>query len=162
MTLNSLHFRVIPLHFSNLLILESSHCIFTRMINMSPMQKTISSIKSTPITILFLILKAPSRISALEAMPYTQMQPKAFIEGQKGCGGCHTLGLTDASMRETKGRKYYRYGMDCQNCHTRHAFSRAEAAEPEAAEPEACMTCHMGLTTPSGRCGLDQNMVSPI
>jgi hydroxylamine dehydrogenase len=30
--------------------------------------------------------------------------------------------------------------MDCQNCHTRHAFSTAEAAEPEA-----CMTCHMGF-----------------
>ena len=30
--------------------------------------------------------------------------------------------------------------MDCQNCHTRHAFSAKEAAEPEA-----CMTCHMGF-----------------
>lgn len=73
-------------------------------------------------------------------MPYTHMQSKAFIKGQKGRGGCHALGLTDESMRETKGRKYYRYGMDCQKCHTCHAFSRAEAAEPEA-----CMTCHMGI-----------------
>ncbi|MBN1627471.1 MAG: CopD family protein [Deltaproteobacteria bacterium] len=77
---------------------------------------------------------------ALEAMPYTHMQPAAFIEGQKGCGGCHTLGLTDETVRESEGRKYYRYGMDCQNCHTRHAFSKAEASEPEA-----CMTCHMGF-----------------
>lgn len=77
---------------------------------------------------------------ALEAMPYTHMQPKAFVEGQKGCGGCHTLGLTDETKRMTKGRQYYRYGMDCQNCHTRHAFSAKEAAEPEA-----CMTCHMGF-----------------
>ena len=77
---------------------------------------------------------------AMEAMPYTHMQPKAFIEGQKGCGGCHTLGVTDESVRESEGRKYYRYGMDCQNCHTRHAFSKAEASEPEA-----CMTCHMGF-----------------
>ena len=77
---------------------------------------------------------------ALNAMPYTHMQPKSFIEGQKGCGGCHTLGLVDKKARESEGRKYYRYGMDCQNCHTRHAFSKAEALEPEA-----CMTCHMGF-----------------
>jgi len=77
---------------------------------------------------------------ALEAMPYTHMQPKAFVAGQKGCGGCHTLGLKNNKERESAGRKYYRYGMDCQNCHTRHAFSKAEASEPEA-----CMTCHMGF-----------------
>jgi hydroxylamine dehydrogenase len=77
---------------------------------------------------------------ALEAMPYTHKQPKSFIEGQKGCGGCHTLGLKNDKARESEGRKYYRFGMDCQNCHTRHAFSKAEAAEPEA-----CMTCHMGF-----------------
>ncbi len=77
---------------------------------------------------------------ALEAMPYTHMQPKSFIAGQKGCGGCHTLGLTDETKRQTEGRKYYKYGMDCQNCHTRHSFSKAEASEPEA-----CMTCHMGF-----------------
>ena len=77
---------------------------------------------------------------ALEAMPFTHMQPKSFIEGQKGCGGCHTLGLRDQEARKSKGREYYRYGMDCQNCHTRHAFSKKEAAEPEA-----CQTCHMGF-----------------
>jgi len=77
---------------------------------------------------------------ALEAMPYTHMQPAAFIEGQKGCGGCHTLGLKDQSVRESDKRKYYPYGMDCQNCHTRHAFSVIEASEPEA-----CKTCHMGF-----------------
>ena len=79
-------------------------------------------------------------LMALEAMPYTHKQPPAFIEGQKGCGGCHTMGLVDQKARQTKQRKYYRYGMDCQNCHTRHAFSKVEAAEPEA-----CMTCHMGF-----------------
>jgi len=80
---------------------------------------------------------------AMDAMPRTHMQPKAFIEGQKGCGGCHTLGLVDKKARETEDRKYYRYGMDCQNCHTRHAFSKKEAQEPEA-----CMTCHMGFDHP--------------
>ncbi len=77
---------------------------------------------------------------AMNAMPYTHMQPKAFVEGQKGCGGCHTLGVTDQNARLDEGRKYYRYGMDCQNCHTRHSFSKKEASEPEA-----CMTCHMGF-----------------
>ncbi|MBW2618732.1 MAG: cytochrome C, partial [Deltaproteobacteria bacterium] len=77
---------------------------------------------------------------ALEAMPYTHQQPQAFVQGQKGCGGCHTLGLTNAASRQTEGRQYYKYGLDCQNCHTRHSFSKAEASEPEA-----CMTCHMGF-----------------
>ncbi|NTV48142.1 MAG: cytochrome C [Geobacteraceae bacterium] len=80
---------------------------------------------------------------ALDAMPRTHQQPKAFMAGQKGCGGCHTLGLIDAKGRETEARKYYKYGMDCQNCHTRHAFSKAEANEPEA-----CQTCHMGFDHP--------------
>ncbi|SPD75977.1 conserved exported hypothetical protein [uncultured Desulfobacterium sp.] len=79
-------------------------------------------------------------LMALEAMPYTHMQPKALIQGQKGCGGCHTLGLRDQKARQSENRKYYRYGMDCQSCHTRHAFSKKEASEPEA-----CMTCHMGF-----------------
>ncbi|MBN2418472.1 MAG: cytochrome C [Deltaproteobacteria bacterium] len=77
---------------------------------------------------------------AMEAMPYTHMQPKPYIEGQKGCGGCHTLGVKDQNARLEEGQKYYRYGMDCQNCHTRHSFSKKEASEPEA-----CMTCHMGF-----------------
>ncbi len=80
---------------------------------------------------------------ALDAMPRTHQQPQAFIAGQKGCGGCHTLGLVDAKARLSDGRKYYKYGMDCQNCHTRHAFSKAEANEPEA-----CQTCHMGFDHP--------------
>ena len=80
---------------------------------------------------------------AVEALPFTHGQPDAFVAGQKGCGGCHTLGLLDQEKRQSEGRKYYRYGMDCQNCHTRHAFSAAEAREPEA-----CMTCHMGFDHP--------------
>ena len=77
---------------------------------------------------------------AMKAMPYIHMQPEPFIEGQKGCGGCHTLGVEDQNARLDEGRKYYRYGMDCQICHTRHAFSKKEALEPEA-----CKTCHMGF-----------------
>ncbi|MDD2310766.1 MAG: multiheme c-type cytochrome [Desulfuromonadaceae bacterium] len=80
---------------------------------------------------------------ALDAMPRSHQQPAAFMAGQKGCGGCHTLGLADAKERKSENRKYYKYGMDCQNCHTRHSFSKAEANEPEA-----CQTCHMGFDHP--------------
>ena len=80
---------------------------------------------------------------AMDAMPTTHMQPTAFIAGQKGCGGCHTLGVLDEKARQDKDRQYYKYGMDCQNCHTRHAFSRKEALEPEA-----CQGCHMGFDHP--------------
>ncbi len=80
---------------------------------------------------------------AIEALPFTHGQPDPYVAGQKGCGGCHTLGLVDQKARESESRKYYRYGMDCQNCHTRHAFSMREAREPEA-----CQTCHMGFDHP--------------
>ncbi len=50
------------------------------------------------------------------------------------------MDLVDESKRNTKWRKFYHYGMDCQNCHTRQAFSKAEALQPEA-----CKTCHMGF-----------------
>jgi hydroxylamine dehydrogenase len=80
---------------------------------------------------------------AIQVLPFSHGQPDAFVEGQKGCGGCHTLGLITQEDRKTEARQYYKYGMDCQNCHTRHAFSVAEAREPEA-----CQTCHQGFDHP--------------
>ena len=78
---------------------------------------------------------------AITAFPgFAHKQPQAFIAGQKGCNGCHNLGVTNQQVRENELRKYYRYGMDCQNCHTRHAFLKAEAREPEA-----CNNCHTGF-----------------
>ncbi|MGC8653871.1 MAG: ammonia-forming cytochrome c nitrite reductase subunit c552 [Candidatus Kryptoniota bacterium] len=65
---------------------------------------------------------------AMDAMPTTDIQPHAIIEGEKGCGGCHRVGRDD-------GR--------CDVCHTRHLFSAAEARHPEA-----CQTCHMGFDHP--------------
>jgi len=75
---------------------------------------------------------------------FAHQQPTAFIAGQKGCNGCHNLGIVDEETRN-KGlagefRAHFKYGMDCQNCHTRHAFSKAEAQQPEA-----CMQCHTGF-----------------
>ncbi len=71
---------------------------------------------------------------------FSHKQPNAFIAGQKGCNGCHNLGITDEHVRNNEARKYYKYGMDCQNCHTRHAFSVEEARSPEA-----CNSCHTGF-----------------
>jgi len=73
-------------------------------------------------------------------MPNTHGQPDPFIAGQKGCGGCHSQGIITQEDRQREERQYYKYGMDCQNCHTRHAFSKKEAQQPEA-----CQTCHMGF-----------------
>jgi len=65
---------------------------------------------------------------AMISMPTTAMQPHALIEGMKGCGGCHRIGLDEGK---------------CDSCHTRHRF-----AAMEARRPEACMTCHMGFDHP--------------
>ncbi len=82
--------------------------------------------------------------AALKAMPTTHMAPMALIDGQKGCGGCHKLGIkSEADIRklQTEGRGF---GLaSCDACHTRHAFSVKEARQPQA-----CQTCHMGFDHP--------------
>ena len=65
---------------------------------------------------------------AMTAMPTTAEQPRAIIDGEKGCGGCHRIGRDEGK---------------CDSCHTRHLFATAEARRPEA-----CMTCHMGFDHP--------------
>lgn len=65
---------------------------------------------------------------AMISMPASAMPPHALIEGMKGCGGCHRVGLDEGK---------------CDSCHTRHRFNPAEARRPEA-----CMTCHMGFDHP--------------
>jgi hypothetical protein len=88
----------------------------------------------------YLAGKHAKGLAAVQALPFSHGQPDALVEGQKGCGGCHTMGLATQEDRKTPARQYYKYGMDCQNCHTRHAFSAWEARQPEA-----CQTCHMGF-----------------
>lgn len=75
---------------------------------------------------------------AMAAMPETGFQPHAYIQGLKGCGGCHKVGVRDETTR-AEGR----YGSPCDSCHTRHKFSKEEARRPEA-----CRTCHMGFDHP--------------
>lgn len=81
---------------------------------------------------------------AMKAMPTIHWQPMALIEGMKGCGGCHKIGLkSDADIKELK-KEGGGFGMaSCDACHTRHAFSVKEARQPQA-----CQTCHMGFDHP--------------
>ncbi len=82
--------------------------------------------------------------AAMQAMPTTHMLPMELTQGQKGCGGCHKLGLkSPAALKELK-RHGSGYGnASCDACHTRHAFSKVEAQQPQA-----CQTCHMGFDHP--------------
>jgi hypothetical protein len=81
---------------------------------------------------------------AMKAMPTAHWQPMALMEGMKGCGGCHKIGLkTEAEIRELK-RLGAGFGTaSCDACHTRHIFSPKEARQPQA-----CRTCHMGIDHP--------------
>lgn len=81
---------------------------------------------------------------AMKAMPTFHWQPMAMMEGMKGCGGCHKLGLkTEEEIAELK-RDGGGFGVaSCDACHTRHIFSVQEATQPQA-----CQTCHMGFDHP--------------
>jgi len=82
--------------------------------------------------------------AAMKAMPTAHWQPMALMEGMKGCGGCHKIGLkTEEEIKELK-RNGAGFGVaSCDACHTRHAFSVQEAKQPQA-----CQTCHMGFDHP--------------
>jgi hypothetical protein len=82
--------------------------------------------------------------AAMKAMPTAHWQPMALMEGMKGCGGCHKIGLkTEAEIKELK-KGGAGFGVaTCDACHTRHIFSVQEAKQPQA-----CQTCHMGFDHP--------------
>ena len=82
--------------------------------------------------------------AAMKAMPTAHWQPMALMEGMKGCGGCHKIGLK--TEEEIIGLKEQGAGFgraSCDACHTRHIFSAQEARQPQA-----CQTCHMGFDHP--------------
>ena len=82
--------------------------------------------------------------AAMKAMPTAHWQPMALMEGMKGCGGCHKIGLK--TVEEIDDLKGYGAGFgvaSCDACHTRHIFSTQEARQPQA-----CRTCHMGIDHP--------------
>lgn len=82
--------------------------------------------------------------AAMKAMPTAHAQPVALMEGMKGCGGCHKIGVkTEEEIRALK-KDGAGFGVaSCDACHTRHLFSVAEARQPQA-----CQTCHMGFDHP--------------
>jgi hydroxylamine dehydrogenase len=82
--------------------------------------------------------------ASMKAMPTAHWQPMALMEGMKGCGGCHKIGLkTEAEINELK-KSGAGFGLaSCDACHTRHIFSVVEARQPQA-----CQTCHMGFDHP--------------
>ncbi|KAA3615230.1 MAG: cytochrome C [Planctomycetota bacterium] len=82
--------------------------------------------------------------ASMKAMPTTHWKPMELIDGMKGCGGCHKLGLkSEEEIRELKAQGSNHGFASCDACHTRHTFSVKEAREPEA-----CATCHMGFDHP--------------
>jgi hydroxylamine dehydrogenase len=82
--------------------------------------------------------------AAMNAMPTIHWQPMALIEGMKGCGGCHKIGLKSPEEIKQLKNQGGDYGMaSCDACHTRHTFSVEEAKQPQA-----CETCHMGFDHP--------------
>ncbi|MBT3233119.1 MAG: cytochrome C [Calditrichaeota bacterium] len=82
--------------------------------------------------------------AALKSMPTTHGAPGELIDGMKGCGGCHKIGLkSDEDIKQLKADGHG-YGLaSCDACHTRHTFSLKEARQPQA-----CQTCHMGFDHP--------------
>jgi len=82
--------------------------------------------------------------AAMKAMPTIHWQPMAMIEGEKGCGGCHKIGLkTDAEIADLRKGGQLFGSAACDSCHTRHTFSADEARQPQA-----CESCHMGFDHP--------------
>jgi len=81
---------------------------------------------------------------SLNALPITHMEPDVLMEGGKGCGGCHNMGIKSEAQKKDQRDKGYRYqNNSCDECHTRHAFSKKEAQDPRA-----CQQCHMGYDHP--------------
>jgi hypothetical protein len=81
---------------------------------------------------------------AMKAMPTFHMQPMAMIDGMKGCGGCHKIGLKSEDEIKKLKSEGAGFGLaSCDACHTRHTFSVKEAMQPQA-----CQTCHMGFDHP--------------
>ncbi len=82
--------------------------------------------------------------AAMNAMPTIHYQPMAMVEGLKGCGSCHKIGLKSPEEIKALSKTSGGFGVaGCDSCHTRHTFSLDEARSPQA-----CKTCHMGFDHP--------------
>ena len=82
--------------------------------------------------------------ASMKAMPTIHWQPMAMTTGEKGCGGCHKIGLKTPTEIVELHQGGAEFGAaSCDACHTRHTFSAEEARQPQA-----CETCHMGFDHP--------------
>ena len=82
--------------------------------------------------------------TSLNALPVTHVEPDELMEGGRGCGGCHNMGIKSEAQKKDQRDKGYRYqNNSCDECHTRHSFSKKEALDPKA-----CQQCHMGYDHP--------------
>jgi len=82
--------------------------------------------------------------TSLNALPASHLAPDELIEGGRGCGGCHNMGIKSEEQKRDLQEKGYRYqNNSCDECHTRHSFSKKEARNPRA-----CQQCHMGYDHP--------------
>jgi hypothetical protein len=82
--------------------------------------------------------------AAMKAMPTTHQLPMSLVDGMKGCGGCHKLGVKSEEEIKALKKEGAGFGLaSCDACHTRHLFSVKEASQPQA-----CQTCHMGFDHP--------------
>ncbi|MEW6220323.1 MAG: multiheme c-type cytochrome [Thermodesulfobacteriota bacterium] len=82
--------------------------------------------------------------TVMNALPITHVEPDELIEGGRGCGGCHNMGIKTEAQKKEQHDKGYRYQTNsCDECHTRHSFSKKEALDPRA-----CQQCHMGYDHP--------------
>jgi hypothetical protein len=81
---------------------------------------------------------------SMNAMPVTHLEPDALMEGGRGCGGCHNMGIKSEKDKKLLQDQGYRYQQNsCDECHTRHTFAKSEAQDPRA-----CQQCHMGYDHP--------------
>jgi len=82
--------------------------------------------------------------TSMNAIPATHLAPDELMEGGGGCGGCHNMGIkTEAQKKEQRDKGYRYQNNSCDECHTRHSFSKKEAQNPRA-----CQQCHMGYDHP--------------
>jgi len=82
--------------------------------------------------------------TSMNALPITHVEPDELMEGGRGCGGCHNMGIKTEEQKKDQRAKGYRYqNNSCDECHTRHTFSKKEALDPRA-----CQQCHMGYDHP--------------
>jgi hydroxylamine dehydrogenase len=82
--------------------------------------------------------------TAMNALPIAHVEPDELIGGGRGCGGCHNMGIKSEAQKKEQRDKGHRYqNNSCDECHTRHTFSKKEALDPRA-----CQQCHMGYDHP--------------